>query len=58
MLNILNNIFTQIVVNLVLFFIYLFVFGQHSVKKYLDNAVIITETEERPPFISPPGKYC
>ena len=54
--NFFHNVLSYVIVNLVLLIIYLYFFGQHSINKYLTKAVIITEMEERPSSIPPPGK--
>ena len=43
-------------INVILLLIYLYFFGQKSIQRYLDNAVFITEKEEYPVNITPPGK--
>ena len=43
-------------INVILLLIYLYFFGQKSIQRYLDNAVFITEKEEYPVNIMPPGK--
>ena len=43
-------------INIILLLIYLYFFGQKSIQRYLDNAVFITEKEEYPVNITPPGK--
>ena len=49
------NVCSYTIVNLALFIVYLYVFGQHSIRKYLAKAVITTEMEERPSRIPSPG---
>ena len=49
------DIIHKIIVNVLLLVVYAFFFGQESFKKYLDNAVIITEDTEHPSFITPPA---
>ena len=49
------DIIHKIIVNVLLLVVYAFFFGQESFKKYLDNAVIITEDTEHPAFITPPA---
>ena len=55
--NVFHNVLSYVIVNLVLLVIYLYAFGQHSIQKYLTKAVIITEMEERPSSITPPGNF-
>ena len=43
-------------INIILLLIYLYFFGQMSIRRYLENAVFITEKEEYPVNITPPGK--
>ena len=50
------KIFINIAANIVLFIIYVYLFGEQSVDKYLDNGVSIVTQEETPLFITPPGK--
>ena len=49
------NVCSYTIVNFALFIVYLYVFGQHSIRKYLAKAVITTEMEERPSRIPSPG---
>ena len=52
----LDKVVVTVAVNIILIMIYVYFFGQSSVNKYLDKAVIITEKEEKPDSINPPGK--
>ena len=45
----------KIIVSILLLVVYAYFFGQESFKKYLDDAVIITEHTENPAFITPPA---
>ena len=45
------------IVSAALLIIYVYFFGQNSIKKYVDNAVFVTTLEEKPKSIPPPGKY-
>ena len=45
----------KIIVSILLLVVYAYFFGQESFKKYLDDAVIITEHTEHPAFITPPA---
>ena len=46
----------QVLINITLIAIYVYFFGQTSLKKYLNKAVIISTKEETPSFIPPPGE--
>ena len=37
------------IVNIILLIVYVFLFGQQSIIKFFDNAVIVTEDMEHPP---------
>ena len=50
-----NKLKSNVVINIILIIIYVYFFGQHSVKRFLDKAVIITEHEEKQKLIDPPG---
>ena len=50
-----DKVVLNVVVSIVLVAIYIFFFGQHSVQKFLNKTVIITENEENHDAISPPG---
>ena len=43
------------IVNIILLIVYVFLFGQQSIIKFFDNAVIVTEDMEHPASIIPPG---
>ena len=45
------------IVSVALLIIYVYFFGQNSIRKYVDNAVFVTTLEEKPKYITPPGKY-
>ena len=46
---------SNVLINITLIIIYVYFFGQHSVKRFLDKSVIITEHEEKQESIDPPG---
>ena len=46
----------HVAVNIGLVIIFVYFFGQNSVRKYLDNAVIVSKQEETATSIPPPGK--
>ena len=50
------QIFSNIVVNIVLLILYISFFGVQSIQKYFDNGVTIINHEEKSPHITPPGK--
>ena len=50
-----RNFFMKILVNIILLVIYAYFFGQHSIQKYLDQDLIITNKEEMSASIIPPG---
>ena len=50
-----NRVRSNVVINIILIIIYVYFFGQHSVKRFLDKSVIITEHEEKQQLIDPPG---
>ena len=50
------KVVTNILVNIVLFIIYAYYFGQQSIKKYIEKGVTIVEHTETPSVIPPPGK--
>ena len=45
----------RVVANIVLLIIYAYVFGQHSLRKYLEKGVVIVNLEEESSSIKPPG---
>ena len=45
----------NLIVIISLVFSYIYLFGYHSLKKYLDNDVIIIKHEESPATITAPG---
>ena len=47
----------NIVVNIILLTLYVLLFGQESISKYLEKGIIIVTHEEIPSFISPPGDF-
>ena len=49
--------FISVIVSVALLIIYVYFFGQNSIRKYVDNAVFVTTLEEKPKYINPPGKY-
>ena len=51
-----RNIAT-IVVSIILLLTYSYFFGQKSIQRYLKGKIIITEHEEKPLSMPPPGKY-
>ena len=50
-----NKLKSNVVINIILIIIYVYFFGQHSLKRFLDKSVIITEHEEKQDTIDPPG---
>ena len=50
-----NKIRSNVLVNIILIIIYVYFFGQHSVKRFLDKSVIVTEHKEKKESIDPPG---
>ena len=50
-----TKLVANIVVNIVLLTLYVFLFGKESVNKYLDEGIIIVTHEEKMSFIKPPG---
>ena len=50
-----TKLIANLVVNIVLLTLYVFLFGKESVHKYLDEGVIIVTHEEKVTFIKPPG---
>ena len=50
-----RNIATT-VVSIILLLTYSYFFGQKSIQRYLEGKIIITEHEEKPLSIPPPGK--
>ena len=48
---------SNICVNVFLLTFYVYFFGQHSVSKYFDKAVITTSKDEKSSFITPPGEH-
>ena len=53
-----NKVAANILINFILLMIYIFCFGQHSIRRYLENGVIVVQYEEKPTVISPPGKLA
>lgn len=49
---------THVAINIVLISIYVWFFGETSLKKYLNKAVVISTKEESPLSIPPPGELC
>ena len=47
----------NVTVNIVLFIIYIFLFGIQSISKYFDNGVTIITHEVKPLNMIPPGKF-
>ena len=47
---------SKVFVNILLFLMYVYFFGQHSVQKYFDEGVLIINQEETPTSIQAPGK--
>ena len=47
--------FISVIVSVALLIIYVYFFGQNSIRKYVDNAVFVTTLEEKPKYITPPG---
>ena len=47
----------RVVANIVLLIIYAYVFGQHSLRKYLEKGVVIVNLEEESSSIKPPGEF-
>ena len=47
----------RVVANIVLLIIYAYVFGQHSLRKYLEKGVVIVNLEEEYSSIKPPGEF-
>ena len=52
-----DKVVLNVAVSIVLVALYIYFFGQHSVQKFLNKSVIITENEEKQDAISPPGIY-
>ena len=50
-----NKLKSNVVINIILIIIYVYFFGQHSLKRFLNKSVIITEHEEKQELIDPPG---
>ena len=50
-----TKLIANIVVNIVLLTLYVFLFGKESVNKYLDEGIIIVTHEEKMSVIKPPG---
>ena len=50
-----TKITINIVVNVVLFILYVCLFGIESVQRYFENGVTIVNFEEKPIAITPPG---
>ena len=50
-----TKLVANIVVNIVLLTLYVFLFGKESVNKYLDEGIIIVTHEEKMSSIKPPG---
>ena len=46
----------NICVSIILLVLYGHLFGQHSLKRYLDRSVIITKHKEKQATITPPGE--
>ena len=53
-----NKVSANILINFILLMIYIFCFGQHSIRRYLENGIIVVQYEEKPTVISPPGKLA
>ena len=51
-----DKIVLNVGVSIVLVAVYIYFFGQHSVQKFLNKSVIITENEENMDPINPPGE--
>jgi len=51
-----HNIVSNVVVNVVLFVLYVCLFGVQCIQKYLGDGVTIINHEVRPTAINPPGK--
>ena len=50
-----TKLVANIVVNIVLLTLYVFLFGKESVNKYLDEGIIVVTHEEKMSIIEPPG---
>ena len=50
-----TKLVANIMVNIALLTLYVFLFGKESVTKYLDEGVITVTHEEKMSFIKPPG---
>ena len=50
-----RNIATT-VISIILLLTYSYFFGQKSIQRYLERKILITEHEEKPLSIPPPGK--
>ena len=46
----------NIAVSMILFIMYVSMFGQNSIERFLEKKIIITEHEEKPSSMPPPGK--
>ena len=47
----------QVLIYVALISICIYAFGQNSLRKYIDDAIVITVNEEMPSFITPPGEW-
>ena len=59
MLKMMNKIAVRnvanIAVSMILFIMYVSMFGQNSIERFLEKKIIITEHEEKPSSMPPPG---
>ena len=51
-----SKVIAKVVINIILFILYIFFFGKYSIQKYLNKGVIIINEEENPEYIPPPGE--
>ena len=46
----------RILVNIVLLILYIYIFGQYSIRKYLDKGVIVVKQQDKTSSIPAPSK--
>ena len=53
-----KKLVANVAVNIILLIIYIYFFGQHSLRKYLEHGIVVINYEEKSEnLISPPGMY-
>ena len=53
-----KKLVANIAVNIILLIIYIYFFGQHSLKKYLEHGIVVINYEEKSANqINPPGMH-